>query len=314
VVTLAPPRAMIHERSSVIAMVLVAAALVATLASPLWLLLVAPLVLGVPHLAADLRYLIVRGPLRPATIVMIATPLAAIIGLRAAALVGAALEPRREVALGVMAIALGASAAGRGRPRTFALIAVGVIAVPALLAPRLATLVLLHGHNAVALVIWLRWTDRGVRAPVRLAIVLGVVATIALITLGAFDACLRAAPATHLDLAQLAHSFAPGAGPVAGGRVVLLYAFAQALHYGIWLRLVPDGLARPGASGIAGLRRDFGARGLGLLAVASVSLPVVAMAGDAARVRDTYLALVVFHAWLELAVIGYLVAARARLA
>ena len=96
--------------------------------------------------------------------------------------------------------------------------------------------------------------------------------------------------------------------------VVLLYAFAQAVHYGIWLRLVPDGVARPGARGIAGLRRDFGARGLGLFAVASVALPVVAVAGDAARVRDTYLALVVFHAWLELAVIGYLVAARARLA
>jgi hypothetical protein len=316
VVTLAPPRTAAHERAGAIALALVAAALLATLASPLWVLLVAPLVLGVPHLAADLRYLILRGPLRPVTIVMIATPLAAIIGLRAAALLGAPLDPQLEIALGLMAVGLGASAGRRGRPRTVTLVAVGVLAVPALLAPRGALLVLLHGHNAVAFVIWLRWADRGVHAPVRLAIVLGVVAVIALCALGAFDACLRAAPATHLDLARLAHSFAPGAGPIAGGRVVLIYAFMQAVHYVIWLQLVPGGLARPGGgpAGLAGLRRDFGTRGLGVIAIAAIAVPVLALAGDAARVRDTYLAVVVFHAWLELAVIGSLVAARARLA
>lgn len=42
-----------------------AVALLLTGVAPLWLLLVGPLILGVPHIVADIRYLLLRDPGRP---------------------------------------------------------------------------------------------------------------------------------------------------------------------------------------------------------------------------------------------------------
>jgi hypothetical protein len=222
-VAIARPHASGGDRASIVALGLVVAAFVATLASPLWLLLLAPLVLGAPHIVADLRYLVLHGPrrLRPGAIIAVSVPLAAMIALRTGALAGSAVMPRLEVGLGCGAAA-GAALSARRSPAVIA--ALIAAAVPALAAPRVAMLVLLHGHNVVAFVIWLRWTRGG---PARAPLVVIAVAGAALIGLGAFDALLpRGGP---LDADALARAFAPGLGAIAGGRVVLLYAFAQAL-------------------------------------------------------------------------------------
>jgi hypothetical protein len=50
-----------------------------------------------------------------------------------------------------------------------------------------------------------------------------------------------------------------------------------------------------------------------VIAAAVLVVPWCAAFGDAAHVRDIYLALVMFHAWLELAIIAHLVAGRDRL-
>ncbi|MBV1861626.1 MAG: hypothetical protein KUG77_24620, partial [Nannocystaceae bacterium] len=47
-------------RVCVVFSVVVVSALLGTLVAPLWLLVLGPLVWGVPHIAADLRYLVVR--------------------------------------------------------------------------------------------------------------------------------------------------------------------------------------------------------------------------------------------------------------
>ena len=47
-------------RVSVLFSAVVVTALVGTLIAPLWLLILGPLVWGVPHVAADIRYLVVR--------------------------------------------------------------------------------------------------------------------------------------------------------------------------------------------------------------------------------------------------------------
>jgi hypothetical protein len=265
----------------VIAVALVAAAFVTAVASPSWLILLAPILLGTPHVAADLRYLVIRGPLAR---VAVLAPLAAMIGLRTCGALGGPVDGRVEIALGMAAIAAVASSRLR--------VAILAIAIPAVIWPRAAMLVLLHGHNIVALVIWLGFTTalRRVRLWIVGFIVLGAIA----IGLGLFD--------TNSSFASI---LAPGLGPVAAGRVVVLYAFLQAIHYVIWLHVIPQ--HAPGS-----LRADFGAW-LPVIVVASIAVPVFAIFGSAMHVRTTYLGLVTFHAWLELAAIAYLVSTRRRL-
>lgn len=78
-----------------------------TLTVPLWLLTMGPLVLGVPHLLADLRYLVVRPGLyrRPGFLLLVGAPLVATL-----------VEPRLWIGLSSVAgVALLARAAWRVR-------------------------------------------------------------------------------------------------------------------------------------------------------------------------------------------------------
>ena len=106
----------------------VAVALACTLAAPLSLLTLGPLCLGVPHLVADLRYLVVRQGLhrRPRLLLGVAPFLALAVldpqlgwgscAVAAAALAAdAPLRLRLVAALGCAAVALGACARLLGR-------------------------------------------------------------------------------------------------------------------------------------------------------------------------------------------------------
>ena len=63
---------------------------------------------------------------------------------------------------------------------------------------------------------------------------------------------------------------------------------------------------------IVGLRADFGGA-LIVIAASVLAVPVLALVLDAELVRDGYLSLVLFHAWLELAILGYVIVTRERL-
>ncbi len=292
----------------------VALALVAL--GPAYLLLLGPLVLGVPHVIADLRYLVVRGPasLRPTTILALALPLAVIAGLRASAIGAAYPALGVELALGGAAVGLAMALAPGGwdARRVGAIALAAALTLAAVAAPRAAQLALVHGHNLVAPIVWLAWTRRTVR-PTHQAIVVGAIAAITVLILGgALDAI---GPRGDLGLGG---ALAPGLDELRAGRIVRAYAFLQAMHYVCWLRLIPSTQARaPGAStvrrSLAGLRRDLG--GAGVLAVGALVLavPVLAMGLPAIAVRDGYLAVAIWHVWLELAIIGYLFVARERL-
>lgn len=278
----------------VVAIGLCALALALALVDPAAVVLVAPIVFGVPHVASDLRYLVVRGPLRAAALAAVVVPLALLVGQRAMLIAGGAFFVRAELAFGFAAI-VGAVmfAPDRGGRRAVILALAAGLAVAALAWPRAATVVVMHAHNLVGIGLWLAWTggDRGRRWPVI------AVAAVALAAIGV-GACDPIAS----GLADLGATLAPGLTPVAAGRVALAFAFLQTLHYVAWLYLVPRAL------GVRGVVRDLGRAGVALLAVAAVAVPVAAALGDAAHIRSLYLSAVIFHAWLELAVAGYLLA------
>jgi hypothetical protein len=163
------------------------------------------------------------------------------------------------------------------------------ISVPAMFAPRTALLVFAYAHNGIALVVWVAW-GRNVRM-VHRCILSGLVA-----------------------IAGVAVGFAAPAST----RATAMFAFAQAVHYVVWLRLMPNAQSRARAAttfraDVASLRRDFGAGGVAAIAIVAVTVPALACLHGAALVSEVYLSLAVFHGWLELAVIGHLVVTGDRL-
>ena len=277
---------------------------------PLVMLAVAPVVLGVPHVAADLRYLVVRRDVLPRRAW---APLA--VAAVACTVAAAAGDVQLVVAIGFGGVALAAAlAVGKPRRRALVALAAAAVAVAAASWPEAAALMMAQAHNviAVALALWL------VRDKLRFGWLpaLAFAAGVAAIAAGALDVPLAAALARGGAFARSGALFATAVAPASWSstwivRAVGLFAFAQAVHYGAWLRLVPDG-ERAGERPIgyrrslALLRADFGGAAP-LVIAASIALPLAACCalGD---VRAAYFALAAFHGYLELAFVAAAVA------
>jgi hypothetical protein len=268
------------ERVAALGLVSILLALLGTAVVPLWMLAVGPIVLGVPHLLADLRYCVVRPGWhrRPALWVGVGLPLLAValgagagVGFAAVAGVCAASEgsPRRR-GLGLVIAASGAAAC----------VAWGAS----------ASLVLVHLHNFVAVLLWWRWREAEPRqARLRAVPIAAFVLGTALIAAGGLD---------------------PGLDGPLGLRLVLSFCFAQSVHYLIWLRLVPED-DRDRVS-----PRSFSASWRALVDELGWALPCLALLFTLALVgwalvdlraaRIGYLRAVEFHVFLELAVLASL--------
>lgn len=265
---------------------------------PLWGLALGPVFLGVPHVLADLRYLVIRPGLhrRAPLLVLAGIPLAF-----------AAVEPRVEIGL---VAAIGAVLAARAAPLRKALL-VGALVIGVAVAWQhsfVAQRVLLHAHNLIAVGLWWFWRKRTRAAwliPLMsiagtLAIFLGAAEPVLTLTRGWSSAVLG-----H-GLDEEIQTYAPLTAPMLSLRLLLAFAFLQAVHYLVWLRLVPEDdrarrAPRSFAASFNALRADFGLLPLGLVAVAAL---IIALWGavDLAAARDGYLRLAGFHGYLELAV------------
>ncbi len=297
----------------------VAVAFALTLVFPLWLLLLGPLVLGVPHIASDLRFLVARppAPLTRRVITYALWPLAAMTVLRLSATLGGPYLPEAELALGGAAIltVIWLTNARRSWRIGLALVLTATIAW-ALSAPDAALLGFAHLHNLVAVGLWCWLAARG--GPGHHAWTFGLAVAVAIVALlsGALDATLTAGfsePAAGLDAQTMALTMAPFAEPVVALRWVAAFAFAQAVHYAVWIRLMPQRMSgrQPPPTWrrtLEGWRRDLGTPALLGLAALTLSF-VVAALFDAVASRHAYLTAALFHGWIELAVAGGLLAA-----
>ena len=104
----------------------IAVAAVLTVVAPVWLLLLGPIVLGVPHVASDIRYLLINPPLPLGRrgLVLLLGPLAAMTGLRVASALGAPYWAEAEVVLGAAAMLGGVAIAQVGLRRKLVVSAV----------------------------------------------------------------------------------------------------------------------------------------------------------------------------------------------
>jgi hypothetical protein len=292
-----------EPRVALIGVSVVGFGLMASVIAPLWLLALGPIVLGVPHLLADFRYCVVRpGWHRERRLWLGAgVPLLAIA-------LGAGLE---WGLLGVAASALLID--GEQRRRLGVAFAALVLAGAVRLVGDTADLIFAHGHNFVAVALWAAWRPREGRLHLLVLVAFAVGGAALLAGLGdaAWSSSLARDLPTGLDARTHAATLAPDLPQTWALRLVLLYCFAQSVHYGVWLRLVPeDDRDRPTPRSFRASFRALCAEihPLVLLAVGLGALGLALWACvDLADARVGYLRFARFHGMLELCAAGLLI-------
>jgi hypothetical protein len=289
-------------RVALVGMLVVGAAAATALWLPLWSLALGPLVLGVPHLLADVRYLVARpGHHRRRPLWWAAGLPLLLCG------VGGGVAFGLLAAVGAVLV-LGTDT----RRRAAALLCVGALGVALALVPGAnADLVFAHAHNFLAVALWWAWRRR--RGWLHLLpVLLFAVVSVAILTGAASAVVAWSASIGGVTWpAQLA-ALAPGTSPELGVRLVVLFAFAQSVHYGIWLRLVPEedrdrATPRTFTASLRALERDVGAPTLVAFALVAAGLVAWALV-DLAAARDGYFRLATFHGSLELCALAALIA------
>jgi hypothetical protein len=303
-------------RIPAIASISVVVAFGLTCFAPGLLFVLGPALLGVPHVASDIRYLVLRRDLPPRWIALVTAGCATLLALRIIEVLAphglrfAALEAGLGWGLALAGATMGALGARDGgglRRCALAATILGGALLVALRWPLQARMALAYGHNIVALVLWFfLFRHRKAYALAPLAL---VAAGTAVLFTGVTLSWLRADgpfTLTFMDEALASTRFLPESVGLALG---LTYVFQQAVHYSAWLTWIPQEETRSGATltfrmSMRAARRDFG--GWGLAAVCVLAATVVLLSFVAVhRTRALYLSLATFHAYLEIASLAF---------
>jgi hypothetical protein len=273
------------------------------LVAPLWLLAVGPVVWGVPHLVADVRYLVVRPGLHRhrRLVAFTAVPLA-LAAVGGGVFAGVAIcvaviiaVPSSATRLAIASVALAAAAWGA--------FAMG----PA------RELVFAHLHNLIAVAIWFLWRPR--RRSLHFMVLAFVAGGTWLLLSGLLDGAigltgaLYRSPNVLLSFETFAEELAPGVAVPWTVRLLSTFAFLQSVHYLIWLRLIPDEdhsreTPRSFRHSFAALSLELGSRTFAILMALSLA---IAMWGvfDLVNARTGYLRMALFHGYLEIGVLMF---------
>ncbi|MDX2010560.1 MAG: hypothetical protein SFW67_10235 [Myxococcaceae bacterium] len=272
-------------------------AFVLTGLAPLWLLALGPVVLGVPHLLADVRYLVVKPRLHRDVPLMLGlgVPLVAVT-------VGA------PPVFGVLSVLVAALSGPRSWRQGLAFLAVAALAAVAWGFPDGFQLAFVHGHNLVAIGLWFALRPR----PSSHGWIPGLaLAGSAFILVGGLDPLVTAmggwrAPGTGSDFGEFVVTHTSGLDPTVAAHVVLSFCFLQSVHYAMWLRLIPDDARERRAprtfrASWRALAQDFGLPALAAVGGLAVGLAAWGIV-ELPAARTGYLHLATFHGYLELAI------------
>lgn len=281
--------------------------------APAAALAVSPLVLGIPHIASSVRYLVLRQPFSARTRLAILAGAGVLLAGRVYEQYGGAvgLAARIEVSAGVLWAVVAALAGARvaRSPRRLLLVlpVLALVGVAGVSHPTWIRLAFIHIHNLGAVVAWMLLFRRGrVLLP-------GLLLASALLLLGTGVVVPLMPVGLGVDLEVVARWLAPGMALSAAVPLVLMHVFTDSVHYAFWLGVIPEETLR-GEGSLTfrmtwrGLVRDFGRSGLAFVGLAMAGLALLACFG-AARARDVYFAVAGFHGYLEGAMIVYLITA-----
>ena len=268
--------------------------------APLLLLALGPIMVGVPHLLADVRYLVVQPRLhrRLSVWAAVAVPLAA-------------LAITVDARWGWAAL-FGAACVSRGAPTRRVVIGAVALALVALtcLDSYLMAFAVAHLHNLVAVAVLFAWSPKRSLVSVApfvlfalasLFILAGAAMPLVALTHG-FGTALGVDADTQMRTLAPFQLWTIGDWPA---RLVVFFAFAQSVHYGVWLRVVPDEARksktpRSFTMSARALLRDCGPIVVAAAVALSIGLAAWAIF-DLASARDGYFRFAIFHGYLEFA-------------
>jgi hypothetical protein len=289
---------------------LVAFALTVTV--PTLLLAIGPILLGVAHVAADLRYLVLRRALPRWWLALVLGFCGGVFALRLAQELGANAVTVARVEYGVvsswlaLALVAGGAVSGRWRRVLGGLPLVVALGLYALAEPYVVRIAFTHLHNLVALGLWMA-LFRGRWRAALLPLALIATATAVLLSGQTFAWTESLGTLQLLGLHVLAASdwLAPGLPVKAAVGLTLSFAFLQSVHYSTWLLVVPQEDVRGQGTvtfrmAARALGREFSSIGFAALLLTAVVV-IVGAFFDLARARNLYLSLAMFHGYLELA-------------
>lgn len=264
---------------------------------PIWVLALGPIVWGTPHIVGDVRYLWVRpGRHRRIALWLLVAPALIVLSVTAhpawgfAAVIGAALVARGPIWKRALAAVLAAGLVGVAIAWTYP-----------------TAVVFAHAHNFVGVALWWAWRERLGKLH-WIPLVVFALSCVLLLS-GVLDTTVLDLEVLDVDVGGLSvyyhlRSLAPDVPGMLGARLVMLFAFAQSVHYLVWVRLVPEEdrqreTPRTFAASLRALREDFGAPLLALTILVCLGVAVWA-AVDVFEARNGYLRAVLFHGHLEL--------------
>jgi hypothetical protein len=282
---------------------LIALALTATV--PLYLLAIGPLLLGIPHVGSDLRYLVFRPKLHRRWWLVVPA-----IGLYAAH--SYTYDPRWGVGVTMLAITV-----ARGRNHLRRLLALGLAGAwmaGTWIDARMSALIFAHLHNFAAVAFL--WAWRPQRASKLHYVPLALFGLAAVFVLaGGLDAIVGALGGFGPIVGRTGIEwnlalYAPGVPAPFATRLVLLFAFAQSIHYAIWLRLIPEDdrpreTPRTWSATLVALRQDVGWPAALVIFAIAAGIAVWATV-DLFAARLGYLRMVLFHGYMETAALALL--------
>jgi hypothetical protein len=193
---------------------------------------------------------------------------------------------------------------GCGSRKLAALTVTVALAAVCVWAGEMSRIVFAHVHNFVALALWWFWRPRTHWSA--LLIPLLFAGAVLALTMG----WLAPSPGAGswfpggMSMESHAEVLVPGLSVEMAGRLVVLFAFAQAVHYGIWLRLIPEDdrpreTPRTFAATFRALEADVGRIVLWGTIIVATGIAIWAVL-DLAEARIGYLRMALFHGYLEL--------------
>jgi hypothetical protein len=286
-------------------------ALVLTIFLPMLLMVLGPILLGVAHVGADVRHLVLRRALPSWWKVGIWVGIGSLIAIRILQEVFEFHPSVARLELGAVAVfalvGLVAGGTRSGRHLRVLLLAPVVCAffLLSLYKPFHVMLGFVHLHNLVAIGLWL-WLFRSSLTAAIVPLIVILAGTLLLLFGPAFAWSLDhgMSEAFGLHLLSAAEWMAPGLGSsdFAVG-LTLSFVFLQSIHYSMWLLIIPQEDAKTETPttfrrSLRSLLEDFGKPLLFLVTVSAVAV-VVASFFDVLATRRLYLSMAMFHGYLE---------------
>lgn len=299
-------------------------ALVLSIHYPVLTFVLAPVCLGVAHVAADVRYLVLRRGLEPVWRRVVVAACTVFVLAAVLTLFGwLPWSERAQFGLAATWAGAGVVLASR-RSRAWKRAGIGLLLVVAVAGvawrwPSAVRLAYLHAHNLVALAVWPLFFRR--RLPLLSALRGPIVLAAGLLAGGVAAGATLHAPGVRqwgLTVLDLSVWLAPAVRVDTAVGITSAFIFLQAIHYSVWLSVIPQAaMAGQGTlsfrQSARALRADFGTAGT-LAVVGGIAAVLLFATTNAPRASATYMSLALFHGYLELVLLLYFWVAREPLA